>query len=279
MIKSLLKLMRLYYVLPLTAGFVIIVSFLTAGHLHAIRFEILLAVLSLSCTIAAGYVLNDLCDIEVDRINNPQRVLPADRVDPKIALALTIFLFASALVFAALCNWRFLIAIALIAAGLVFYDLYSKRLGLFKAVTVAILTTSLYPLAFTFTASVDSPRLKSLYIFPAWLFLSCIAYEMLKDICDVAGDSRIFAHGIAAYSSRQWFLPAARTIAIIAGLLSIAPFALGYCKLIYLATSIIAIGLMILSTRKTPPIAIPFIYTQIFLITIGSFVDLLVFGP
>lgn len=279
MIRSMLKLVRLYYVLPLTVGFVIILSYLTAGHLYAIRLEIILSVLSLSCVIAAGYVLNDICDIAVDRINNPQRVLAANQVDQRIALALTIFLFISALVFAALCNWRFLIAIAFIAAGLIFYDLYSKRLGLFKVITVAALTTSLYPLAFTLTASVDSPRLKSLYIFPAWLFLSCIAYEMLKDICDVAGDSRVFARGIAYYSSKKWFLRTAKIIAVIAGIVSIVPFVLGYCKVVYMATSAIAITLMVASTRKTPPVAIRFIYTQIFLVTIGSFVDLLVFGP
>ena len=279
MIKSLIKLMRLYYVLPLTAGFVIIISYLTAGHLYSIRLEIALSVMSLACVIAAGYVLNDVCDIKVDKINHPQRVLADNQIDRKFAVTLATGLFVSALIFAALCNWRFLTAMTLIAAGLIFYDLYSKRLGLFKVITVAILTTSLYPLAFTLTEAIDSPRLKSLYIFPAWLFLSCIAYEMLKDICDVAGDSRVFARGIAAYSGKQWFLRAAKIIAVIAGIISIMPFVLGYCKLVYLASSLVAILLMILSTRKPPLVAIRFIYTQIFLVTIGSFIDLLVFGP
>jgi hypothetical protein len=34
----------------------------------------------------------------------------------------------------------------------------------------------LYPLAFAFAEAVDSPRLKALFIFTVWLFLSSLAY-------------------------------------------------------------------------------------------------------
>jgi geranylgeranylglycerol-phosphate geranylgeranyltransferase len=102
---------------------------------------------------------------------------------------------------------------------------------------------------------------------------------MLKDNRDVKGDGAVFAGGIAAVSGKRWFLVSARIIAVVAGVVSVLPYVLGYCKHIYLATSVIAIVLMILSTRQKPVVAIRFIYVQVFLVTLGSLIDLLVYGP
>ncbi len=67
---------------------------------------------------------------------------------------------------------------------------------------------------------------------------------------------------------------------IVAGsLVTLLPFMLGYCKQIYLVTSIAAIILAIASTFHKPSVAIRYIYAEIFLITAGSMADLLAFGP
>ncbi len=69
MILALLKLMRLYYGLPLAGGFIVILSYLTGGNIDHILEKAVLASLSLVSVISAGYILNDVCDVEIDKIN------------------------------------------------------------------------------------------------------------------------------------------------------------------------------------------------------------------
>ena len=63
-----------------------------------------------------------------------------------------------------------------------------------------------------------------------------------------------------------------------AGLLSMLPYLLGYCKLIYLTSSIVTIALAVWSLKLPAAKAIPLVYAGVVLITVGSLADLLVFG-
>ncbi|MCK5174708.1 MAG: UbiA family prenyltransferase, partial [Planctomycetes bacterium] len=226
-----------------------------------------------------AYIFNDVCDVEIDMINSPSRVLPQGIMRRKTALAWSMIFFVAGLVLAGLCNKTFLIGMGVLVLLMLFYNMFSKRIGLLKDSLVAFLVISIYPLTLALTEAVQTPRLKSLYIFPIWLFLSTLGYEMLKDIRDIKGDRQSHGKSIAEYSGKKWFLRLARFIAVVAGVVSILPFVLGYCKQIYLAASIIAILLAVLSTRKEPSIAIRYIYLEVFLITAGSAVDLMVYGP
>jgi len=279
MIIALLRLMRLYYSLPLAGGFIVIVFYLVGGNVTHIYKQLVLSFLSLSGIISAAYVYNDVCDVDIDEINCPNRMLPCGKINRKTALLWSIVLFIAGFVFAALCNWKFFSFMCIIGIALIFYDIFSKRIGIFKDILVASLMTSLYPLAFTLTDSIQTVRLKVLFIHPLWLFLTSLGYEMLKDIRDFKGDRKINSPAIADYSPKKSFLYISQIIIVTASLITPLPFVLGYCKKIYLLASIGAIILAILSTRKKPTIAIRYIYAEVFLITAGSVVDLLVFGP
>jgi geranylgeranylglycerol-phosphate geranylgeranyltransferase len=277
MIIALTRLTRLYYSLPLSLGMVVIVAYIVGGDLVSVGVSLVTAFLALCCSISGGYVLNDVCDVAVDAINCPNRMMPAGRVSRRAALICSAVLFAVGLVLASFCGWPFLLVLSLITAGLIVYDIYSKRIGLFKDVLVAVLVTSLYPLAFTLAKPVETSVLKSLYIFPVWLFLSAFSYEMLKDIRDIKGDS----YGnkpLSTYCHSRLFAVSARVIAVTASLITALPFVLGYCRFIYLGCSVVAILLALFSLRFPPGKAIRFIYAEIFLIAGGSMVDLLVFG-
>jgi len=279
MITAVIRLMRLYYTVPIAAGLPVIITYVTAGNLAPVRMDVLLATLSLGFVIAGTYVLNDVCDVQTDSINRPARVFVGRAVSRRIALVWTVVLFLFGLIAAAFCNGQFLAIMIGVCLLAVFYNVFSKRIGLLKAVVVALLMTSLYPLAFAVASPVDSPRLNSLLIFPAWLFLSAVAYEMLKDIRDAEGDAAVSARSIARHTRSAYYLPAARCVALGAGALCVVPGLLGYCGGIYLAVSLLAAGLMIASTLNPPGRAIPLIYIHVFLITFGSLADLLVLGP
>lgn len=278
MILALLRLMRLYYCLPLAAGFIVILSYLTGGNLAPVFNKVVLSFFSLLSIISASYVFNDICDIEIDKINCPHRMLSVGKATPKTAFIWSMVLFISGIVLGAFCGLPFFIGITTLAILLACYDLLSKRIGIFKDVLVAILITSLYPLAFTLVESVQTPRLNVLYIHPVWLFLSALGYEMLKDIRDMKGDSQINSRYLNHRKDKR-FITISRVFLVAASLITTLPFILGYCKHIYLLASVMAIVLAIISTFNKPAIAIRYIYAEVFLITLGSLADLLLLGP
>ncbi|MBW8014823.1 MAG: hypothetical protein FVQ82_01430 [Planctomycetes bacterium] len=278
MIIALTRLMRLYYSLPLSLGMVVIVAYIVGGDLASVGYSLVKAFLALCCCISAGYVLNDVCDIAIDAINCPNRMMPAGRVSPGAALICSASLFAAGLTMASFCRWQFFLALSMISAGLIAYDLYSKRIGFLKDILVAALVTSIYPLAFTLAKPVETSVLKSLYIFPVWLFLSALSYEMLKDIRDIKGDTYGNQKPQSTYCQSKQFKVSARIIAVAASFITVLPFALGYCRSIYLGCSVAAIVLALFSLKFPPGRAIRFIYAEVFLIAGGSMVDLMVFS-
>ena len=277
MILALVRLMRLYYSVPLAGGFVVILSYLTGGGLASIIDKVVLSFFSLLSVISAGYVFNDVCDTEIDKINCPHRMLAAGRIKRKTAFVWSMVLFASGVTLGVFCGLAFFLAIAVVASLVVCYDMLSKRIGVFKDILVALLITSLYPLAFMLTDAVETPRLNVLYIHSVWLFLSSFGYEMLKDIRDMKGDSE--AHGRNLnYCKDNRFVVMSRVFIVAGSMVTLAPFIFGYCKQFYLVASIGAIILAIISTFKKPAVAIRYVYAEIFLVTFGSMADLLVFG-
>ena len=278
MITGLIRLMRIYYSLPLAGGFVVILAYLVGGDLKGVFDKAMLSFGSLFCVISAGYVLNDICDIVVDRINCPWRPLMSGKVNLKAAAILAVMLFVAGISLSWYCTPMFFAGITLLSAMLIFYDIFSKRIGFFKDVLVAVLTMSLYPLAFTVTGASDSLRVNVLYILPVWLFLTAMGYEMLKDARDSIGDRMVSGMAFKNISSKGWFLPAARIIIIIASFTAMLPFFLGYCGYIYLLASVTAAILAVAASLKNPAVAIGYVYAEVFLITFGSLIDLVVFG-
>ncbi len=270
--------MRLYYSLPFAAGFAIIVFYLTGGNVHSILGKMFLSCFALLGVISAGYVLNDVCDVNIDRINCPNRPLAAGKLWTKTALIWSIVLLAAGVSAGAFCGFSFFISIVAVASLLVFYDVYSKKIGIFKDVLAAVLMTSLYPLAFMLTEPVQTPRLNVFLIHPVWLFLSSMGYEMLKDIRDIKGDMKINGHR-SNYGRDKRFLIMPRILILAGSAVIPLPFILGYCGQIYLIASIGAVILAVCAAFNKPAFAIRYVYAEVFLVTAGSLADLLVFGP
>lgn len=277
MIWAWIRLTRPYYSLPLTCGLFVITSYITGGDLSVLGMKFVYGFIALYLVISAGYTLNDVCDISADAVNNPNRILPKKKITPKAALIGAVILFAAGIIVSTFCGIPYTELLTVVAGGLVLYDLFSKKMGIFKNITAAALTTSLYPLSFALAEPVLTPRLNSLYIFPAWLFFTAVGYEMLKDIEDIKGDS-IRQTGLS-YRDHPGFLLAARIIIVAASVLTLLPYLLGYCEMIYLFSSITAIFWAGVSLKLPPRKAVPLIYAEVFIITAGSLVDLWVYGP
>ena len=259
---------------------VLIISAYACGSVEALLAPPLRPVLrwgavSLFFILCGGYLMNDLCDAQYDRVNRPESMLIGARLPAGLAGLLAAALFAAGIVCSFFTNRRFPAVILPLSALLALYNLYSKKLGVFKEAAISLIVVSIYPLALALTSGgTSSPRRDSLYIFPAWFFLNIMAYEIMRDIIDAPGDR----------AGRGTTLPLkigevkARKAAILlslAGLpFSLLPYALGLCGKVYLGGAAAA-GLTItagvfLDHRGLSKA----IFTNILLVAFFSFIDL-----
>ncbi len=147
---------------------------------------LLLAGLSTAFVTAGGNVLNDLLDLDTDRINHPDRPFVTQAVSKSGGRALTWTLFVAGVVVAVpviiqLPLVGLLLGLAL--ASLLGYEFRLKAHGFAGNLTVAFLTglVFLYGGAAAGSALLVTP-------FAVMAFLATLSREVIKDMEDAAGD-------------------------------------------------------------------------------------------
>lgn len=147
--------------------------------------SLLLAVVVALIT-AGGNVINDVFDVEIDRINRPDRPIPAGEISLAGAKAYTVTLFAGGLALVTLTPpLCFAIALANTVV-LMAYAVRLKKTPVFGNVAVAYLTASVFLFGGAFAGIEGLVRNLSL---AAITFLATVARELLKDAEDVDGDT------------------------------------------------------------------------------------------
>jgi geranylgeranylglycerol-phosphate geranylgeranyltransferase len=191
------------------------------------------AVVSGMLITAGANVINDICDLEIDRINKPRRMLPAGRMSLPAARWFTIILLAGGVIFSIFARFF----AALIATGCVFlvisYSLWLKRLPLCGNLAVSFVSA----LAFIFGAMAACAE--GLHwrvgIFPAlFTFFFHFGREVVKDIEDQIGDRSVQARTLPlAYGQRAAQIAA--TLAFVAVMIVVLiPFQRGVYQQPYL---------------------------------------------
>ncbi|MCK9277064.1 MAG: geranylgeranylglycerol-phosphate geranylgeranyltransferase [Methanoculleus sp.] len=147
--------------------------------------SLLLAVVVVLIT-AGGNVINDIYDVEIDRINRPDRPIPSGEISLSGAKMYTVALFAGGIAFATLTT-ALCLAIALInSVILVAYAIWLKRIPGLGNVAVAYLAASVFLFGGAFAGIGGLVQNISL---AAITFLATVAREVLKDAEDVDGDA------------------------------------------------------------------------------------------
>jgi geranylgeranylglycerol-phosphate geranylgeranyltransferase len=161
--------------------------------------RLLFASISASLILAAGNILNDVRDLDTDRINAPNRPLPSGLLS-KTQASLFAALLACIGILLSIPLKSTGIAIAIIAIVLlIFYDLKLKRVPLAGNMAVAFLGG----LAFIYGGLAGFSLLQS--IIPAlFAFLYHLGREMIKDAADVHGDA---LSGIGTSATRWGMRP------------------------------------------------------------------------
>jgi len=272
-----LRLCRPYYGVPMALTYLLTVYYAAGGEMTGAWAGALVSTLALLLVIAGGYVLNDVCDAEVDRVNAPARPIPSGRVGRKAAGVLAAALLAGGLGAAAACRWQYLAALSAVAGGLVAYDILSKRIGPAKQVVVAVLMTSIYPLALAQAGGPTGPRAWALAAFPAWLLPTAFGYELLKDLRDAAGDRRAAPRQTRVQRRPLLMRRVAAAVIVAAAPLLLLPGWLG-CKWVYLIGASCAIVLAAASAFAPVRRAIRLIYFECLLAALAAAADALILG-
>jgi len=134
---------------------------------------------------ASGNIINDIYDIDIDRVNKPSRPLPSEKISIKVAYIFYFVFIAASVFISSLLNEK-AIAIVLVSILLLFlYSKYLKRIPLVGNITVAILTG----LVFIFGGVVvENPA--AAMVPAVFAFLINLIREIVKDMEDVEGDTK-----------------------------------------------------------------------------------------
>ncbi len=133
---------------------------------------------------SAGNILNDYMDREVDKLNHPQRPIPAGEIEPKSALIYSSGMFLFAILISILLPFYLPQIIVLSAIMLmVSYEWKFKKSGLAGNLIISFLTG----LVFVFGGSIYG-RLYLPIILGLLAFLASVGREITKDIQDMKGD-------------------------------------------------------------------------------------------
>ena len=134
---------------------------------------------------ASSMVLNDIADVDIDMINQPDRPLPAGAIGVRAAWVCYVALMLAGAMASIPGGWDSLGLVLLAGAASAAYNVRLKLSGFPGNVIVAFLTSLPFLYAYTL---VDASN-PAVVIFWAMVFLSVLGREIAKDIADVEGDA------------------------------------------------------------------------------------------
>ena len=165
------------------AGVAVVVAYFIATGVLVPAALLLLVVVTLIT--AAGNVINDYFDADIDAVNRADRPIPSGQVSRNAALWYAVALFLSGTAVCLFTNW---ICIAFAVFNSLLLALYAARLKsipLVGNIAVAYLSGSMFLFGGAF-AGIDG--LIHLVPIAVMTFLAMMARELLKDAEDIEGD-------------------------------------------------------------------------------------------
>ncbi|MCF7831975.1 MAG: geranylgeranylglycerol-phosphate geranylgeranyltransferase [Candidatus Marinimicrobia bacterium] len=146
--------------------------------------RVLLAIICTTFITAAGNALNDMCDIEIDRINKPNRPLPSGDLSIESARGFMIVMFILGNIAGLILGFSLLFISLFIATPLLFWYAYRLRhVALVGNIVVAFLSA----LTFIFAAQAFGD-INLGYVPFVFTFILSVVREIVKDLEDLDGD-------------------------------------------------------------------------------------------
>jgi len=184
---------------------------------------------------SAGMIVNDIFDINIDRINRPERPLPSGRLSRKNAYTFAALLFVIGNALSYLINSNVLLIAIFASVILVAYAARLKKIMMAGHVGISLLVA----LTFVYGGFISGNYIVTIPL-ALLAFLSNIGREVFKSIEDVLGDKK---SGVETLAARYGIFKArmvASIFIIVAVILSFLPYAMNILGVVYLFFVLIA---------------------------------------
>ncbi|HEY8889013.1 MAG TPA: UbiA family prenyltransferase [Clostridium sp.] len=192
-------------------------------------------------------ILNDYFDIEVDRINSPNRPLPAGIISPLEVIVLTIVTTFIGLVAAAMISiYALIICIILWVIG-VLYNWKLKETGLPGNIMVSCSVATTFILG---GITVGDPLNKIVLTFSIMAFLFDLGEEIAADAMDINGDKKRNSKSVAIKMGRKFALIISSILFSFVILISLIPIYFSWLGISYLFMILISDVIIFLSVLK-----------------------------
>lgn len=169
----------------LMVGFAVIVGITVASPSQSLTLMAAVGFLTGFLVSSYAMVINDLYDLEVDKINAPHRPLPSGAITPANAKILAVLLLLFGLATSTLTGQTTLVIAGTFALLAWIYNSWGKRQGLIGNTMVA--ASIAIPFIYG-SAAVDQPTYLLVWLLALTSFLAGTGREVVKSIADVAGD-------------------------------------------------------------------------------------------
>jgi geranylgeranylglycerol-phosphate geranylgeranyltransferase len=243
-----LALFRLFrFELPFTAGVCVILGELLAlGKLPTLT-EIALGFLSVFFISATSLILNDYFDIESDKINTPERPLPAGLVNERDVVLLSIVVTILGFITGYLISLEALLVVILVWAVGFLYNWRFKKAGFIGNLMVS------FSVGMTFIfggIAVGKPFEEIVWFFATIVMLIDLGEEIAADAMDIEGDRQIGSRSLALILGRENALKISGATFLLVIVASSLPFLLGWLEWIYLFPILLMDAVILYSMSK-----------------------------
>ncbi len=224
----------------LIAGISIFIGGAVTGTISPLLNLILASVSGMLITGGANSI-NDYFDVDIDRINKPQRPLPRNAVSLENAFIFSIVLFVAGIIPAFFINFPSIVIASLSAILLFFYSRNLKRTVLAGNITVAFMTG----LAFIYGGmALGHPQ--NAFIVGIFAFFYHLGREIIKDIEDIEGDSKDGVITFPIYYGVKPALVCATSVLSFLIILTLIPYFLGWFNQLYLWIVLVGVDFFLL---------------------------------
>jgi geranylgeranylglycerol-phosphate geranylgeranyltransferase len=161
----------------------VFVAIIISGTLHPFT-NVLLAIFSYGALIHAGAnTINDYFDVEIDRINKPDRPIPAGDLSRELAYKLALIEFFLGIILAVFINQIAFLLALLFSVLIYLYSYKFKKIAILGNLIVSLASASAFICG---GAAVD--RINETLIPAGFAFFYHFGREIIKDIQDLKGD-------------------------------------------------------------------------------------------
>jgi len=199
---------------------------------------LLYAIISVVCTMSFGNILNDVFDIDTDRISHPSRPLPMNYIDVGIAKNIVLILLIFILIISLFLNILASIClVCIILPLLICYNLYFKSVPVVGNMVVSVLLA----FVFIFTEIIFYSQAQIMLIPGCLVFGLSFIREFIKDIHDYEGDKHYNIKTLPVRIGQKKSINIAIFMIIIFCIIILIPYFIGYYQTNYLISVIILV--------------------------------------